>query len=170
MRQRRFLDLCFRFDSKEGDRGHRLRHRQSPQPTDPKKHVTTLKTGWTNVRANAGVKGRWHDNRHAVITELAESVAGDQTMDIAGHVSKQMLKHYSHIRMEAKRSALEAIIRKRSDANESQQEYPQKSPQWPPKRQQSSAKRSRTEADREIHCRQKQRTRLLRIVRNYAGF
>ena len=31
-------------------------------------------------------------------------------MDIAGHVSKQMLKHYSHIRMEAKRTALESIV------------------------------------------------------------
>jgi hypothetical protein len=70
----------------------------------------------------AGVKGRWHDNRHTLITELAESGAGDQTiMDIAGHVSKQMLKHYSQIRMEAKRSALEAIVRKSSAANESQQ-------------------------------------------------
>jgi hypothetical protein len=33
-------------------------------------------------------------------------------MDIAGHVSKQMLKHYSHIRMEAKRAALESILEK----------------------------------------------------------
>ena len=33
-------------------------------------------------------------------------------MDIAGHVSKQMLKQYSHIRMEAKRAALEAILEK----------------------------------------------------------
>ena len=33
-------------------------------------------------------------------------------MDIAGHVSKQMLKHYSHIRMEAKRAALESIVQK----------------------------------------------------------
>jgi hypothetical protein len=57
------------------------------------------------------VKGRWHDNRHTLITDLAESGAGDQTiMDIAGHVSKQMLKHYSHIRMEAKRRALESIV------------------------------------------------------------
>ena len=48
-----------------------------------------------------------------MITELAESEVGDQTiMDIAGHVSKQMLKHYSHIRMEAKRNALETIVRK----------------------------------------------------------
>ena len=104
----------------------------SPQPTDPTRHVTTLKTVWTKVRANAGVKGRWHDNRHTLITELAESGAGDQTiMDIAGHVSKQMLKHYSHIRMEAKRSALEAIVHKSSDANESRDGYPQKSPQSP---------------------------------------
>lgn len=43
--------------------------------------------------------GRLHDSRHALITELAESGAGDQTiMDIAGHASGQMLKHYSHIR------------------------------------------------------------------------
>src|SRR6185312_16703315 len=86
----------------------------SPQPTDPTRHVTTLKTVWNNIRAKAKVKGRWHDNRHTLVTELAESGAGDQTiMDIAGHVSKQMLKHYSHIRMEAKRNALETVVQKR---------------------------------------------------------
>jgi hypothetical protein len=48
-----------------------------------------------------------------MITDLAESGAGDQTiMDIAGHVSKSMLKHYSHIRMEAKRDALESIVKR----------------------------------------------------------
>ena len=51
-----------------------------------------------------------HDSRHTLITELSESGAGDQTiMDIAGHVSRQMLKHYSHIRMQAKRDALQVI-------------------------------------------------------------
>ena len=30
-------------------------------------------------------------------------------MDIAGHVSRQMLGRYSHIRIEAKRKALEAV-------------------------------------------------------------
>ena len=35
-------------------------------------------------------------------------------MDIAGHVSKQMLRHYSHVRMEAKRAALESILPKRT--------------------------------------------------------
>jgi hypothetical protein len=105
-----------------------------PSPSDPTRPVTTLKTAWNNVRTNAQVKGRWHDNRHTLITDLAESGAGDQTiMDIAGHVSKQMLKHYSHIRMEAKRHALEAIVTKRPATEESGQEgqaegYPQKSP------------------------------------------
>jgi integrase len=105
-----------------------------PSPSDPTRPVTTLKTAWNNVRTNAQVKGRWHDNRHTLITDLAESGAGDQTiMDIAGHVSKQMLKHYSHIRMEAKRHALEAIVTNRPATVESGQEgqaegYPQKSP------------------------------------------
>ena len=72
--------------------------------------MTTLKTSWKNVRQKAGVKGRLHETRHTLVTELAESGAGDQTIkDIAGHVSPQMLKHYSHIRMKAKREALEAI-------------------------------------------------------------
>jgi integrase len=89
----------------------------SPQPTDSTCHVTTLKTVWSNIRGKAGVKGRWHDNRHTLVTELAESGAGDQTiMDIAGHVSKQMLKHHSHIRMEAKRKALESVVTRRIES------------------------------------------------------
>ena len=53
---------------------------------------------------------RFHDLRHHAITELAESQASDRTiMSIAGHVSKQMLAHYSHVRIEAKRKALDAL-------------------------------------------------------------
>jgi hypothetical protein len=77
--------------------------------------MVTLKTAWKNIKNTAGVKGRWHDNRHTFITELAESgQAGDETIrDIAGHVSKQMLRHYSHIGMEAKRRAVEALVRRK---------------------------------------------------------
>ena len=83
-----------------------------PRPSDPTRPVTTLKTAWNTVREKANVKGRWHDHRHTLITDLAESGAGDQTiMDIAGHVSKSMLKHYSHIRMQAKRDALEFLVK-----------------------------------------------------------
>jgi integrase len=85
-----------------------------PQPTDPTRPMVTLKTSWAKVKADACVTGRWHDNRHTFITDLAESgEAGDETIrDMAGHVSKQMLKHYSHIRMEAKRRAVESLVTK----------------------------------------------------------
>jgi len=56
---------------------------------------------------------RFHDLRHQAITELAESKASDQTiMGIAGHVSKKMLQHYSHVRIDAKRNALDALLMK----------------------------------------------------------
>lgn len=85
-----------------------------PMPSDPTRHITSFKTAWKTTRKNAKVKGRWHDNRHSLITELAESGAGDETiMEIAGHVDRQMLRHYSHIRMKAKREALEAVAVKR---------------------------------------------------------
>ena len=53
---------------------------------------------------------RFHDLRHHAITELAESQASDQTiMSIAGHVSAKMLGHYSHVRLDAKRKALDGL-------------------------------------------------------------
>jgi integrase len=84
---------------------------------DPTRPITTLKTAWNTVRRKALVNGRWHDARHTLITELAESGAGDQTiMDIAGHVSRQMLTRYSHIRTQAKRNALEEVLKNRREA------------------------------------------------------
>ncbi len=54
---------------------------------------------------------RFHDLRHHAITELAESQTSDGTiMSIAGHVSQRMLAHYSHVRIEAKRKALEGLV------------------------------------------------------------
>jgi integrase len=88
-----------------------------PRPCDPTRPIVTLKTSWNNVRKKAGVTGRWHDNRHTLITDLAESGAADETIrSIAGHVSPQMLRHYSHIRTDAKRRALEGIAVKAGGA------------------------------------------------------
>jgi hypothetical protein len=76
------------------------------------------------------VNGRWHDNRHTLVTELAESGAGDEViMSIAGHVSRAMLSRYSHVRMEAKRRALDEIaarqnvadVKRKADADRRQQ-------------------------------------------------
>jgi integrase len=67
---------------------------------------------------------RFHDLRHHAITELAESQTSDQTiMAIAGHVSPRMLAHYSHVRLEAKRTALDAISSaRRPDQNRTARE------------------------------------------------
>jgi integrase len=62
-------------------------------------------------RAAAPLRGlRFHDLRHQAITELAEAGASDATlMAIAGHMSRRMLEHYSHVRMAAKRSVVEKL-------------------------------------------------------------
>ena len=69
------------------------------------------RTAWRSLTREAGLAGlRFHDLRHHAITELAERGLGDQTiMSIAGHVSRAMLDHYSHIRLDAKRRALESL-------------------------------------------------------------
>jgi len=110
---------------------------------DPTRPITTIKTAWANARERAGVRGRFHDSRHTLITGLAESGAGDQTiMDIAGHVSRQMLKHYSHIRMKAKREALDAVWKKqeeiertRSEPNQPQDCAPNRASAWQTERE-----------------------------------
>ena len=75
------------------------------------------RTAWRRLTEIANLKGfRFHDLRHHAITELAEMGLSDQTiMSIAGHVSRRMLDHYSHIRIDAKRQALDALDRPSRD-------------------------------------------------------
>jgi integrase len=78
---------------------------------EPFRPINSFKTAWENVREKAGVKARFHDLRHTAITNLCESGASEEVIRaIAGHVSHRMLQHYAHIRTEAKRTALEAIV------------------------------------------------------------
>lgn len=78
---------------------------------DPTRHLKSWRTAWRTLTKKAGLSGfRFHDLRHCAITQLAESGAPDSTiMAIAGHVSRRMLERYSHVRMEAKRKAVEAL-------------------------------------------------------------
>ena len=78
---------------------------------DPAIPQRSWRSAWRSLREEAGLKDlRFHDLRHHAITELAESQASEQTiMAVAGHVSRQMLEHYSHIRLDAKRQAVEAL-------------------------------------------------------------
>src|SRR5258705_13356452 len=73
--------------------------------------MSTWRTAWRKIVKEARLPGlRFHDLRHHAITELAESLASDQTvMAIAGHVSPKMLAHYSHVRLDAKRKALDPL-------------------------------------------------------------
>lgn len=81
-------------------------HRQ----VNPTRPVQSWRKAWRNALKKAGFLCRFHDLRHTCITKLAETPASDMTvMSIAGHVSRKMLEHYSHIRLEAKRQALEGI-------------------------------------------------------------
>lgn len=62
-------------------------------------------------RAEEAFRGlRFHDLRHQAITELAEVGVSDATlMAVAGHLSRRMLEHYSHVRTAAKRDALDKL-------------------------------------------------------------
>ena len=78
---------------------------------DPSRHQQSWRSAWRSLTRAAGLKGlRFHDCRHQCITELAEQGHANQTiMAIAGHLSRRMLDHYSHVRLEAKRKALESL-------------------------------------------------------------
>ena len=95
--------------------GFRYRHTKEANALgagyDPNKPMVSWRSGWRTLAKNAGLSGlRFHDLRHHAITKLAEAGVPEQTlMSIAGHVSTEMLEHYSHIRMEAKRTAVEAL-------------------------------------------------------------
>jgi integrase len=79
---------------------------------DPTAHIGSWKKAWRSLTKKAGLAGfRFHDCRHTTITELLTnpSVSIQTTKAIAGHVSQRMVDRYSHIRLEAKRSAVEAL-------------------------------------------------------------
>src|SRR5688572_26783049 len=77
----------------------------------PSKPMLQWDTDWRALRDGAGLNGlRFHDLRHTVITELAEMGVADHVLEsISGHLSRRMLEHYSHIRIDAKRQALDAL-------------------------------------------------------------
>jgi integrase len=76
-------------------------------PTEP---MHRWKVAWESARKAAKVSCRFHDLRHTFISRLAESQASDSTvMALAGHVSRAMMERYSHIRMEAKRRAVDDL-------------------------------------------------------------
>jgi len=84
----------------------------------------------------------FHDLRHHAITELSEGQASDQTiMSIAGHISPRMLRLYSHVRMQAKRTALDALsARPSTNEGDSQSVMAQSATQNRPRKPLNSCK------------------------------
>lgn len=76
----------------------------------------TQPLGMAQAHQDSGLGGlRFHDLRHHCITRLAEAGVPEQTlMAIAGHVSRKMLEHYSHVRVQTKR---EAVLLLEADAS-----------------------------------------------------
>ena len=82
---------------------------------DPRRCQRSWRAAWRKLTTAARLQGfRFHDCRHHAITELAESQASDATIiALAGHVSRKMLEHYSHVRQQAKREAVNVLSAKR---------------------------------------------------------
>jgi integrase len=88
---------------------------------DTSRPIKSWRTAWRRALEDSELNIRFHDLRHTCITKLAEGQASEQTlMSIAGHLSRKMLEHYSHIRMAAKRVALDAIVKPVSEAGVAQ--------------------------------------------------
>lgn len=81
-----------------------------PTPVDPTKPITDVTGAWDALRKRAGIHCRLHDLRHTPATKMAEAGVPESTMlALMGHMSHSMLERYSHIRMAAKRDAVEAL-------------------------------------------------------------
>ncbi len=99
----------------------------SPLPTDPSRPVTDLSRAWDSLREDAKVSCRFHDLRHTVATKMAEAGVPESTMlALLGHMSRAMLERYSHIRLKAKRQAMESL--NLPSEGQIQDEAPTKSP------------------------------------------
>lgn len=81
-----------------------------PTPNDPARPITDITGAWEALRKRAGVHCRLHDLRHTAATKMAEAGVPESTMlALMGHMSRAMMERYSHIRMAAKREAVESL-------------------------------------------------------------
>jgi integrase len=75
---------------------------------DPTQPVKTWRTAWRSLRKAAGFpKFRFHDLRHTAITTMAvKNVPIPSIMAVAGHLSPEMTRHYTHVSNQAKAAAV----------------------------------------------------------------
>jgi integrase len=88
------------------------RARNGARGFDPTRPIFSWRGTWDKLREAAGMpQPRMYDLRHHAITTLLEdeNTSERTVIEIAGHVSKQMLDRYSHIRMKSKLDAVNAL-------------------------------------------------------------
>jgi integrase len=79
---------------------------------DPTRHQTSFKGAWRKMTGAADLsRFRMYDLRHHAITALLEepNVSEETVEAIAGHISREQKKVYSHVRMDARRKALSGL-------------------------------------------------------------
>jgi integrase len=89
---------------------------------DPTQPAKGWRSAWRSVRKKAATNDqddviypnlltvRFHDTRHCAVTAMAEAGLPDQViMAQVGHISPEMMKHYSHIRRQALNAAAAAL-------------------------------------------------------------
>jgi integrase len=80
---------------------------------DPNRHASKswLRKQFGKIREKTGIEHvRPHAFRHLAVTELLESGVPEQSViAVAGWISRKMIDHYSHTRMEAKMDAVQAL-------------------------------------------------------------
>lgn len=80
---------------------------------DPTRAQTHYYRAFREIQTAAGVRFHPYCLRHTAITKMLEAGVPEETViAMAGHVSRAMLKRYSHIRLEAKRQAAAVLGRK----------------------------------------------------------
>lgn len=80
---------------------------------DPTRAQTHYYRAFREIQAAAGVRFHPYCLRHTAITKMLEAGVPEETViAMAGHVSRAMLKRYSHIRLDAKRQAVLVLGRK----------------------------------------------------------
>jgi hypothetical protein len=84
---------------------------------DPTRPQRSFKKAWAQITKAAGLTGlRMYDLRHDALTKLLEDPeTSEETVEaIAGHISHKMKKRYSHIRIEARRDAVNGLAASRT--------------------------------------------------------
>jgi integrase len=80
---------------------------------DPTKPAKGWRTAHDEMCAAAGIKVTQYSYRHHAITKLLENpdVSEETVEAIAGHVSPEMKKRYSHTRLNVRKAAVDALVR-----------------------------------------------------------